>query len=171
MNPFSEFCTDTVYIRHQDERTTGPLKVSFGQNKFTIYDATIDVAEGDIIERPLPNGKAERYDVVHVQFSQTFHDIPAHFELQVRKQGSLVQFQKPSVTNISISNSQGFQVGDHNTQSIVASFKDVIDRIERGAGTAEEKKEAKSRLKAFLEHPLTSAVIGGAVGGLTGLLK
>jgi hypothetical protein len=171
MNPFEELCNDTIYIRHQDGRTTGPLKTVFGQSKFTVFDETLDVSEGDIVERPLPNGKAERHDVVHVHFSQGLHEIPASYDLQVRKQGSLVQFQKPSVTNISISNSQGFQVGDHNTQNIIDSFKDMIERIERSSATPEEKKEAKSRLRAFLEHPLTSAIIGGAAGGLTGLLK
>src|SRR5688500_16469793 len=146
MNPFSELCNDTIYIRHGDGRATGPLKSAFSQNKFTIFDPTLDVSEGDIVERPLPNGKAERYDVVHVHYSQGLHAIPPSYELQVRKQGSLVQFHKPSVTNISISNSQGFQVGDHNTQNIVDAFKQVIERIDKGPGTPEEKKEAKSRL-------------------------
>jgi hypothetical protein len=170
MNLFSELCNDTIYIRHGDGRATGPLQSAFSQNNFTIFDPTLDVSEGDIVERPLPNGKAERYDVVHVHYSQGVHMIPPSYDLQVRKQGSLVQFQKPRVTNISISHSQGFQVGDNNTQNIVDSFKQILERIEQSDGTPEEKKEAKSRLSAFLEHPLTSAILGPAVGGLTGLL-
>lgn len=171
MNPFEELCNDTIYIRHQDGRATGPLKSVFEKNKFTVFDDTLDVSEGDIVERPLPTGKAERHDIVHVHFSQGLHNIPSSYDLQVRKQGSLVQFQKPNVTHISISNSQGFQVGDHNTQNIVDSFKDMIERIEQSSATPEEKKEAKSRLRVFLEHPLTSTIVGGAVGVLTGLLK
>ncbi len=171
MNPFEQLCRDMIVIRHQDGRTTGPLKVAFSSDTFRVFDEHLDVSEGDLVDRPLPNGKAERYNIVHVAFSQGLQPIPPSFALRVQKQGSLVQYKEPPVTNISISNSQGFQIGDHNTQSIVDSFKQVIERIEQSPGTAEEKAEAKSRLRSFLEHPLTAAVVGGAVGGLTGLLK
>ena len=171
MNPFEELCKDPIVIRHQDGRTTGPLKAAFSSDTFRIFDDQLDVSEGDLIDRPLPNGKAERYDIVHVKFSQGLDAIPPSFALLVHKQGSLVQYNEPPVTNISISNSQGFQVGDHNTQNIVDCFKQMIERIDQGDGTPEEKAEAKSLLRAFLEHPLTAAAVGGAVGGLTGLLK
>lgn len=171
MNPFEKLCRDTIVIRHHDGRTTGPLNATFSSDTFRIFDDQLDVSEGDLIDRPLPNGKAERYDILHVEFSRGLQSIPPSYALRVQKQGSLVQYKAPPVTNISISNSQGFQIGDHNTQSIVDSFKRVIDCIEHSPGTAEEKAEAKSRLRSFLEHPLTAAVVGGAVGGLTGLLK
>jgi hypothetical protein len=171
MSPFEQLCRDTIVIRHQDGRASGPLKSAFSSDTFRIFDATLDVSEGDLVDRPLPNGKAERYDIIHVQFSQGLHAIPASYALRVRKQGSLVQYKEPNVTNINISNSHGFQVGDHNTQNIVDSFKQVIERIDQGPGTPDQKAEAKTRLRAFLEHSLTSAVMGGAVGGLLGLLK
>jgi hypothetical protein len=171
MNPFDMLCNDTIYIHHQDGRVTGPHKSALSKDKFTVFDATLDVTEGDLIERPLPNGKAERYDIIHVHFSKGLLDIPPSYDFQVHKQGSLVHFHKPSVTNISVSNSQGIQIGDYNTQNIVDSLKVVIEQINKGPGSLEEKKEAKSRLLAFIEHPLTAAVIGGAVGGLAGLLK
>lgn len=171
MSPFKQLCKDTIVIRHQDGRTTGPLKAAFSADTFRIFDDQLDVSEGDIVDRPLPNGKAERYDILHVEFSQGLHAIPPSFALHIQKQGSLVPFKEQPVTNISIANSQGFQVGDHNTQNIVECFKQMIDRIDQGEGTPEEKAEVKSRLRTFLEHPLTAAAVGGAVGGLMGVLK
>jgi len=171
MNPFAELCNEEIHIRHQNGSRTGPLKALFEKGKFSVFDGTLDVCEGDGIDRLLPNGKAERYDITEVHFEKQFHDIPGHVDMTVRKQGALVPVGKSHVTNISITNSQGFQVGDHNTQNIVDSLKQVIERIEQSPGTPEEKKEAKSRLSTFLEHPLTSAVLGGAVGKLTELLK
>ena len=171
MNPFDKLCGDTINIRHKDGRVTGPLKVAFSKDIFTAFDETLDVAEDDIVERSLPNGKTELYDIIEVRFSKGLMQIPASFKLHVRKQGLRVQPSEPSVTHISISNSQGFQVGNNNTQNIVDSFKEVIEQINKGPGTPEAKAEVKSRLRAFLEHPLTAAIIGGAVGGLTGLLK
>jgi hypothetical protein len=91
--------------------------------------------------------------------------------MTVTKRGSLIPFEKNPITNISINNSQGFQVGDHNTQNMVDAFKQIIERIEKSSGTSEEKEEAKSRLSHFLRHPLTSAVVGKAVEGAIGLLK
>jgi hypothetical protein len=171
MNPFANLCNEEIHIRHKDGRQSGPLKVVFGKGTFTIFDGSLDVSEGDCVDRPLPNGKAERYDVVRVEYTHKFHSIPAHIDLTVRKQGALVNFDKAKTVNISISHSQGFQVGDYNTQNIVDSFKQVIERLAGGPGTPEEKAEAKSRLKAFLEHPLTSAIVGGATGALVGMIK
>jgi hypothetical protein len=171
MNPFEHLCNEQIHIRHKDGRESGPLKTVFGKGKFTVFDGSLVVTEGDLIDRPLPNGKAERYDVINVEYTHQFHQIPAHVDLSVRKQGALVPFTKGKTVNINIHNSQGFQVGDHNTQNIVDSFKQIIERIEQGPGTVEEKAEAKSHLKAFLAHPLTSAIVGGAVGGLLGMLK
>ena len=171
MSLFDKLCGDTIHIHHGDGRITGPLKVAFSKDKFTVFDHTLDVSEGDTVERSLPNGKTERYDIIHVHFSQGLQQIPPSYGLQVRKQGSLVQPPEPGFTHISITNSQGIQVGNYNTQNIVDSFKEVIERINKGPGTPEEKQEVKSRFRAFLEHPLTVSIIGGAVGGLTGMLK
>ncbi len=170
MTSFNRLCNEEIHIRHKDGRVSGPLKAVFGKGKFTVFDGTLDVNEGDLIDRPLPNGKAERYDVLEVNFTHKFHSIPAHIDMEVRKQGALVQFDRAKTVNIAIHNSQGFQVGDNNTQNIVDSLKQVVERIESAPGTLEEKEEVKSRLKLFLEHPLTSAVLGGAAGGLTELL-
>jgi len=62
------------------------------------------------------------------------------------------------------------QVGDGNTQNIYNVFQEVIDKIDRAEATSQEKAEAKSLLAKFLEHPLTSSVVGGVAGSLTGLL-
>lgn len=62
------------------------------------------------------------------------------------------------------------QVGNHNTQNIHNVFQEVIDKIDKADATPEEKAEAKSLLTKFLEHPLTSSVVGGAIGSFSNLL-
>ena len=170
-NPFEELCNEKIVIERKDKERLGPFKAAFGKGQFTVWDGSIEVDDGDFIDRPLPNGKAERYDIVEVHYSHQFHDIPAHVDMKVRKQGALVPYHPPRTVNISIRDSQGFQVGDHNVQNIVNSFRELIQHIDNAAAPAEAKKEAKSLMKAFLEHPLTSAVIGDAVSGVTGQLK
>jgi hypothetical protein len=62
---------------------------------------------------------------------------------------------------ISIIQSQGVQIGDSNVQNISYVIENFITRIEQASASEEEKKEAKSKLKAFLEHPLVTSVLGG----------
>lgn len=63
-----------------------------------------------------------------------------------------------------ISNSSNVQVGNNNSQTINNGLQALIKSIEESAGTQEQKEQAKSLLKKVLEHPLVSAVVGGAVG-------
>jgi hypothetical protein len=164
VNPFNDFCTDEVQIQNSAGELSGPHKCAIGKGTITIFDKTVDVTDGDTAFRSLPNGKAEKYDVLDVAFSNEFHGIPAHFDLTVHRQGSLVPIPGSKVTQISISNSHGIQIGDHNIQNIVTGLSQLIDAIE--ASDSPKKKEAKSRLKAFLEHPLTSKLLGEAVQSL-----
>lgn len=166
MNPFEQFCTDQVLIQRPDGTVSAPLKCSISDNKVTFFDETLDVTSADKLVRALPNGKAERYDILDVAFNSGFQGLPASFDLKVRRQGSLIATPKTTVTNISISNSHGFQIGDHNIQNVVNTFKYVLKQIDDSNASPEAKAEAKSRLKAFLEHPLTSALLGSALGGL-----
>jgi hypothetical protein len=71
-----------------------------------------------------------------------------------------------NLTNISVVHSQGVQIGDSNVQSISNAFDQVISQIENLKVSDEEKKEAKSKLKSFLEHPLTISVLGNMAGEL-----
>ena len=166
MNPFKDFITETVTIQRPDGSMSEPVKCSISDDLITVFDETLDLSAADKLIRALPNGKAQRYDVLDVDFNNDFHGIPAHFEIKVRRQGAVIPAPKSTVTNISISDSHGFQVGDHNIQSVVNSFKYVLKAIDDSNASTETKAEAKGRLKAFLEHPLTSALLGGAVGGL-----
>ncbi len=54
------------------------------------------------------------------------------------------------------------QIGNNNTQSIENLFVSLVDQIENSSGTEEEKKEAKNRLRSFLEHPLVVKLLGAA---------
>lgn len=168
-NPFLEMCRDEVHVLKQDGRRLGPYQAKVQPTALRCYDTTLDVDEGDAIWRELPNGKTETYKVLEVTYNQGLHGIPPSHLLTIRKDASLVE--RGRVQNINIAHSQGFQVGDHNTQNIADAFKTIIERIDAADATPEEKADAKGRLALFLEHPLTSAVVGGAVSGLSALLK
>lgn len=53
------------------------------------------------------------------------------------------------------------------TRITVQQFRDaVIGKIDNSTHTSTEKEEAKSRLQAFLSHPLVNTVLGAALGAL-----
>ncbi|MDE2053746.1 MAG: hypothetical protein KGJ46_09240 [Xanthomonadaceae bacterium] len=64
---------------------------------------------------------------------------------------------------INIHGSQNFQVGNGNSQVIQDAVETLARYIDGSAGTQAEKNDAKSRLQRFLEHPLLSAVVSGAI--------
>ena len=63
--------------------------------------------------------------------------------------------------HISINHSQAVQIGSGNIQSFSIVVDNFITQLEQANASEEEKKEAKARLKAFLEHPLVTSVLGG----------
>lgn len=100
-------------------------------------------------------------------------------ELQVRRRHDFeimlaevaTALKKPDTvgnnTSINLTGSQHVQIGDHNVQhNQVVVFRDLVSKIEKSDATPAEKAEAKSRLSAFLEHPLVTAVAGGLAASL-----
>ncbi len=154
---------DDIYIKSPSGETVGPVKSSVQGNKVYINDEKLVIEEGGKILRPLPNGKAESYLILQVDFHKDpFGGRLSHYEITTRKESSLVPV--PSSMTINISHSQGIQIGDGNVQSIVTSFETLLKAIESADVSGDQKKDVKAKLKAFLSHPLTTSVLGSAVG-------
>lgn len=64
---------------------------------------------------------------------------------------------------VNISGSSNVVVGDHNQQNVTHHIEGLIKAIDSSNATPADKAEAKSRLQTFLEHPLVSAIAGGAI--------
>jgi len=56
-------------------------------------------------------------------------------------------------------------------QSFIFDIEQIIMKINDIDTSEEEKSEAKSRLKSFIEHPLVASIVGGILGNLPNLLK
>lgn len=54
-------------------------------------------------------------------------------------------------------------IGNNNQQTVQNSVQELVSVINSSIATPEEKAEAKGLLKKFLEHPLLSSVVGGAM--------
>ena len=166
MSLIDTMATESITVRKQDGSTNGPYKATFSQNTMRIFGQEgVDVDDGDTVERPLPNGKVEVYVVEESIFVRGVSSMPDNWKMIVRKDTSLRR-SGARTTNINIHNSQGIQVGDHNVQHVQSVIESLINAINDGEGTDEEKAEAKSRLQAFLGHPLVTSTLGAAAGAL-----
>jgi len=86
-------------------------------------------------------------------------------------EGSPIRMEFPTTQNIHITHSQGIQVGNHNTLNLVSALEDLVREIEESDATPKEKAEAKGRLRSFLQHSLTAAIVGPASSKLLDLLE
>lgn len=92
--------------------------------------------------------------------------------INVVESGGIASPVPISFQQVVIQNSTGFQIGDHNSQQNIAVFiEKLIQGIEAADATPKEKAQAKGRLRALLEHPLVSAIVGAGVTALVDSLS
>jgi hypothetical protein len=65
---------------------------------------------------------------------------------------------------VNITGSTNIIVGNQNVQAVNQIVHDLVSIIDSTTAPPEQKKEAKSLLRKFLEHPLLVAVAGSAIG-------
>ncbi len=152
---------DDIFIESPTGEQIGPVKASVQGNRVFVSDVSISIEEGGKILRPLPNGKAESHLILQVDFHKDPHGGRlSHYEIRTRKESSLAP--APSATTINITHSQGIQIGDNNIQNIMASIDLLAKAIDSADASPAQKSDAKQKLKTFLAHPLTAAILGAA---------
>ena len=74
--------------------------------------------------------------------------------------GAPIEITFDQSTHYSVKSSSGVQIGNANTQGDSLNLSQVIDAINNSVASTQEKQEAKSKLVAFLKHPLVTTVVG-----------
>lgn len=104
-NPFDALMNDVVFIVDGNGDKSGPYKTAIAKGEATIFDAKLDVKEGYKLLQSLPNGKEDIFTILEANYNPSFHTIPAHYSLKIKKDSSLLNRQGSSQsTNIHISN-------------------------------------------------------------------
>lgn len=134
-------------------------------------DENASFSEGDVIERDIPGGRTERYRIVEAAFQTGISGIPDNWVLDLEKTNSAGVPAWPSKNHspVVISNSN-VQIGNGNVMSVQEGLGQLIQLLDRSAESESSKKEAKSKIKALLEHPAVVAVLGGVASGLAAVL-
>ena len=125
MVPFSELMQDKIRVHKHDGTITSELKATVSKNQIVVNRADVPIEEGDTIERQTSIGVTEWYVIDEAEFYETFHGIPAHYQLHVTKQTKL-----PKPKRDSSSSESGVHVhGDHN-RVLINSNDESINVVE-----------------------------------------
>jgi hypothetical protein len=123
----SNFPKSNISIFNRDgEVLYQNIKAVFADNIFVIEDIKLIFEEGDIIEKMLPNGNSERYEILETGFTEGLSSIPAHFQTKVRKiikhKAENIQGHTPSIINNTYSGVANLQVqqNTHNSSQVMS---------------------------------------------------
>jgi hypothetical protein len=89
VNPLNEVMRDVVALVEPDRTRVGEIRASVQSTKIMVADGSLPIEEGDTIERKRPGDIVERYTVLDAGYRDKFYEIPAHFQMEVRKETAL----------------------------------------------------------------------------------
>ncbi|CAI1934078.1 Uncharacterised protein [Serratia fonticola] len=151
---------ENAFILKENGDRKGPYKAKFAGDTVIINDKMADIDDGDTIVRMLPNGKEEHKKINKANFFDTsIAGFEPHYQLEV---GPKIATPPPSSQNISI-HGGNVQIGNHNHLQVTNSIETLNNLINNSQASAEQKREAKSLLSKLAEHPLITAIAGGAI--------
>ena len=112
----SNFPTEKVKIIKQDLSIIDGIDALVESTKIFIDDGSVNIEEGDIIERTLPSGAKEQFLVVDRGFYKGMHGIPDHYQITVERQSTYKKVSRGQVINqYNISNAE--KVNIHSTDN------------------------------------------------------
>ena len=112
----SNFPTEKVKIIKQDLSIIDGVDALVESTKIFIDDGSVNIEEGDIIERTLPSGAKEQFLVTDRGFYKGMHGIPDHYQVTVERQSTYKKVSRGQVINqYNISNAE--KVNIHSTDN------------------------------------------------------
>lgn len=160
----SAFPTENVKIIKKDLTAIEDVEALVDRDKIFIDDGSLNIEEGDIIERVLPNGAKEQYLVVDRGFYRGAHGIPDHYQIKVEKQSGYVKLSRGTVINEyhitnadkvniqSTDNSTTYQItaNDISTLNTLRSLAKGLDEEQKIVSAVDEMQESIGK-KSFAE--------------------
>lgn len=144
---FNQLLRDIVTLVKPNGEVFEDIKANVQPKMIFIYDETLPVEEGDKITRKLSNGNLESYLVLDRGFYSKVHAIPAHYQIQVKKE-SAIDLERQSSMQFNIGTVYGSTIGTQGNAHIenVFNFEKVDQLIEERGG------EDKEVLRAMIEE-------------------
>jgi hypothetical protein len=142
-----DMMTDRVTLVKADGRRFADIPCAVTRDTITIDDATLPLEEGDRLQRTLPNGLLESYEVLDRGFYTGMYDIPDHYQAKVRKESSPPR--QPTVTyNVSGHNSRvNINSIDQSHNSVTITEQNVFSQLDAAIESLTAPAATKTALK------------------------
>lgn len=173
---FDELLNDVVSLVKKDGSRKEGIKASVQKKKIFVQGSNFLIEPGDFIQRKMSNGGEETYEVIDPGFHEKFLDIPAGYQMEVRKLG-LPEARKAigSITyNITGHNNRINQNSvDKSTNTfnqisseINESISGLREEVERLIKNSDERKSALEVVDAIEHQFQTGTAKTSVVGAL-----
>jgi hypothetical protein len=133
---FQRFYTDEIVISKPGGEVLGVIRASVQSKGIYFDDPHLPIEIGDRISRSLPNGVVERYIIEDTGYHRAFHNIPAHYQMKVRREGaaphpSPVQYQVTGANaRINIASvDASYNVNEGGTEALFEALKRALQSI------------------------------------------
>lgn len=153
--------TDPFFIEDRAGTRNGPFKTKFGSGTLMVFQSELNIAEGDRIIRPLPDGSERTYIVEGSSFSSGSRNIPGHYSIRISEQAAAPGAASSALTATRDCEGTSAQAADKGLHSIAASMQSLAQAIERADFPSEQKEAARKALHALIENPVVTAVLTG----------
>lgn len=111
--------------------------------------------EGDLLERDLPSGRTDQYEILDVSFFSEIHGVPAHYQLAVRNVRKRVTAPAPATVTYNLHGANS-RVNHHSTDlsnNVVntgTGASDLLDQVETALVDVVQDAHALRELRAQL---------------------
>lgn len=138
-NPLSILANDTIRILSKDgQYVSSYIEAIVNPGAICVFDMSIKVDEGDYIERNLPGGKTEKYQIHEVKYTSKFMTIPATYEFIVRNinaiplpassTNNVYHLHGPNSRVYNQSNDQSLNIVSQNSDQLFNALRDAIKK-------------------------------------------
>lgn len=127
-NIFRRFPTSKLTLIKNNSSLSYSFEGVVSSETIFVDDTTIIIEENDIIERQLTNGAIESFLVHDRGYFEEFCDIPAHYQVKVKKTAS-PQLQMTNVTYNTITGNSGNVIFQSNDSSITSNLTKEENKI------------------------------------------
>lgn len=139
--------TDKVFFEDRNGSRSGPYKTRFGTGRITVFQDGLQVAEGDRVIQPLPDGTERIHIAEAVTYNEGRRNIPGHFSI------ALAIEAEPAVRESAAAG------GNEEDALTAAPLQLLAEGIENSGFPVEQKDEARRLLRMLVEHPVVAAVL------------
>ena len=151
---FKSLLKDKITLVKEDGNKFENIEANVQPKLITVFNETIPFESGDVIERVLPNGISEKFNIIDPTFYQKIGGLPGHYQIKVEKVGINEKLKSINIQNNfygNLNNSPIQQQTNNSQQNISYSYelnqiKQIEDNLEK-LGLGENKNGFELKLR------------------------